>query len=253
MKKGKSICIFSTKGGVGKTTTAINIAGVLARKQKKCLLIDLDNTSGAIATMLRKIPSKTIASCEDDYITHSFNKIEDYVTSYNEYIDILASCVDPRVGSKIEPALIPLIMERAKYSYDFLIVDMNHSLNEYNLNILDNTDLCLLVMSNDLVDIRNTANLITVFKDAQKTNYKVMLNNSVYPSKKYYSLYDIKNAIKANIDYTIDSSFHINTIDKYIYDGQILSLDPKMPKIYPVVNKVFETLIKDLEEALDER
>lgn len=253
MKKGKSLCIFSTKGGVGKTTTAINIAGILSREKKKTLLIDLDNTSGAIATYLRKIPTKTIASCEQDYIAHSFDKIEDYVTKYDDCLDILATCKDPRVGSKLDFNIIPLIIERSKYNYDYLIIDMNHGINEFNLTILDNTDLCLLVMSNDLIDIKNTANLVTIFKDAGKTNYKIMLNNSVHPNKKYYSLFDIKNAIKANIDYTIDSSFHIDTIDKYIYEGKILTLDPKMPKVYPMVEKVFNSLIDDLSEVEDEK
>ncbi len=253
MKKGKSLCIFSTKGGVGKTTTAINIAGVLSCLQKKVLLIDLDNTSGAIATYLRKNPLKTIANCAEDYIGHVFDKIENYVTKYNENIDILASAKDPRVGSKLDTNIIPLIIERAIYSYDYLIIDMNHSLNEFNLTILDNCDLCLLVMSNDLIDIKNTANLVSVFKDAGKTNYKVMLNNSINPNRKYYSLFDIKNAIKANIDYYIDSSFYLATIDKYIYDGQILTLNPKMPKAYPNINKAFKTLIDDLEEVQDEK
>lgn len=253
MKKGKSICIFSTKGGVGKTTTAINIAGVLSRLEKKTLLIDLDNTSGAIATYLRKIPEKTIATCESDYIGHVFGAIEDYVTKYNDYIDILAAPKDPRVGSKLDLNIIPLIIEKAIYSYEYIIIDMNHSLNEFNLTILDNADLCLLVMTNDLIDIKNTANLVNIFKDANKTNYRVMLNGAINPNKKYYSLFDIKNAIKTNVDYTIDSSFYLKTMDNYVSDGEILTLDSKMPKYYPMVNKAYETLIKDLTEAEDEK
>lgn len=252
MKKGKSICIFSVKGGVGKTTTALNIAGVLARKEKKTLLIDLDNTSGAMATALRKIPEKTLNSCVNDFINHSFIKIDNYITKYNDYIDILASAKDPRVGAKMEANIIPYLLEKASYSYDYLIIDMNHNLNEFNLTIMDNTDLCLLVMINDLMNIKNMANLITIFKDAGKENYKVMLNNSVYPDKKYYSLYDIKNTIKANIDYMIDSSFHIKTIDKYIYDGDILTLNEKMSKVYPMVKKTYEMIIKDLEDYNEE-
>ena len=46
--------------------------------------------------------------------------------------------------------------------------------------------------------------------------------------KDYFSLFDVKNIIKHNIDYTIDRSFYIKDIDKYVIDGKILTLDKKI-------------------------
>ena len=42
IKKGKSLCFFSAKGGVGKTTNLLNLAGILEQFDKKVLIIDMD-------------------------------------------------------------------------------------------------------------------------------------------------------------------------------------------------------------------
>ena len=47
--KGKSICLFSAKGGVGKTITCINLAGIYEHLEKKVLLVDLDLSSGGLS------------------------------------------------------------------------------------------------------------------------------------------------------------------------------------------------------------
>ena len=68
MKKdaAKVITIFSCKGGVGKTTTAINLAGIYSLMDKKVLLMDLDLNSGGIAVSLNVDVNKTIYNAVDD-------------------------------------------------------------------------------------------------------------------------------------------------------------------------------------------
>lgn len=251
--KGKSICIFSTKGGVGKTITALNLAGTFSLLEKKVLLIDLDTTSGAICTYLNKIPNKNVYNLVDDYLNHRFGSIDKYVCKINDYIDILACPKDPRQGSRISPSYIELILEKATSSYEYVIVDTNHILNEFNLTILDNCDMSLLILTNDLLDLKNMRNLLMIFKDTEKTNYKIILNNSARPYKKYFSLYDMKSMIASNIDYSIDASFFIKTIESYIIDGKILTLESKMPKYYAKAYKTFMAICHDLMEDENEK
>ena len=47
--KGKALCLFSAKGGVGKTINAINLAGIFEQLEKKVLIIDFDLTGGDVA------------------------------------------------------------------------------------------------------------------------------------------------------------------------------------------------------------
>ncbi len=251
--KGKSICIFSAKGGVGKSVMAVNLAGVFSRLEKKVLIVDLDLTGGAIATYLNKPFEKSIMNFTEDYANNHYQSIRDYVTHYNDSIDFLAACKDPRQGTRISASYIEVVLEKATNEYDIVIVDTNHVLSEFNVTLLDKCDEILLVVSNDLMDLKNMRNLIHIFKDAEKTNYKVVLNNSINPYKKYYSMYDVKSMIKANIDYYIDAAFFLRTMDNYVSDGTILTLENKMPKIYPKVYKAFLAICNDLMEDEDDK
>ena len=246
--KGKSICVFSAKGGVGKSVTAINLAGAFALQNKKVLIIDFDLTGGAIATYLNTPFERNIYNFVEDYANNRYQSIKEYITRYDDTIDFLAAPRDPRQGTRISASYIEVLMEKAKNDYDIVIVDTNHVLSEFNVTLLDKCDITLLVVSNDLLDLKNTRNLIHIFKDAEKDNYKVLLNNSINPYKKYYSLYDVKNMIKANIDYLIDSSFFLKTFDTYVSDGIIITKEKNMPKTHPKVYRAYMAICNDLME-----
>ena len=255
MKKtnGQSLCIFSSKGGVGKTTCLLNLAGVFSLQEKKVLIVDFDLTSGAVCTYLGLKPQKTIYHLVDDLNNHRFNDVENYITSYHKNIDVLSSCLDPRQATLIDPNYIEIILEKCQNKYDVVLIDTNHHLNEFNACLLDQVDSRLIVVTNDLIDIKNTYNLIKIFNDNDVDNFKLLLNESVFPNKKYYSLYDIKSVIKNNIDYTIGSGFHLKTFDVYVAEGIILTLEKKMPMVYPQVYKTFLTICKDVMENNNEK
>ena len=70
--------------------------------------------------------------------------------------------------------------------------------------------------------------LISIFKDTDKKNYLILLNNSRDIGKDYLSLYDIRTIIKNNIDYTLSKNYYIKNIDKYTISGEILTLNNSM-------------------------
>ena len=123
-----------------------------------------------------------------------------------------------------------------------------YDLSEKNVFLLDYVDRILLIMGNDLTNIKNMRSLIKIFDDANIKNYKILLNESIGLYKNYFGLYDIKKMIEANIDYYLDNSFFIKNIDNYIYDGNIITLDKRFIKSYPKINKVFNLILKDMEE-----
>lgn len=229
---GKIISVNSVKGGVGKTTLAISLAGIYSLMKKKVLLIDLDLYSGGISTYLDINNKKDIFMLIDSISNNRFTSLNDYIVNYNKNIDVIPSVKDPRLATRIDSKYIKAVFKLAKTEYDIVIVDTNHALDETNLVVLDNVDTSLYVITNDIVDLKNMKSLVSIFKDNEKTNYLTILNNSINQRTDYLSLFDIRTIIRTNIDYTISKSFYIKNINKYLLAGDILTLNNSINNTY---------------------
>ncbi len=225
---GKVITVSSVKGGVGKTTMAINLAGIYCSLNKRVLIIDFDLYSGGVAVSLNVKNNKDIYMLIDSMANNRFTELNKYITSYNKNIDVLACPKDPRMATRVESRYIPLIFDLAKKEYDVVIVDTSHVLDEVNLTILDYAYMSLFIITNDIVDLKNMKSLVSIFRDTDKKNYLVLLNNARDVGKDYLSFYDIRNIIKNNIDYTLSRNYYIKNIDKYIVSGEILTLNSNL-------------------------
>ena len=222
---GKIITISSVKGGVGKTTMTLNLAGIYCELNKRVLIIDLDLYSGGIAASLNVKNKKDIYTMIDSMANNRFTELKKYVTTYNKNIDVLACPKDPRMGAKVSGRYIPVIFDLAKKEYDVVLVDTYHILDEINLTALDYSYMTLFIITNYILDLKIIKSLISIFKDTDKKNYLILLNNSRDIGKDYLSLYDIRTIIKNNIDYTLSKNYYIKNIDKYTISGEILTLN----------------------------
>lgn len=246
---GKIISINSSKGGVGKTIMTINLAGIFYTMKKKVLIIDMDLYSGGISASLDVRNKKDIFMMIDSISNNRFTTLSDYVAHYNNGIDVLASPKDPRQALKIDSKYLPVLFELARKEYDVILIDTNHTLDETNLIILDNAYMNLYLITNDLIDLKNMKNIVSIFRDADKTNYLVCLNYACDIGKNYLSLFDIRNIIKNNVDYTISPNFFIKNIDKYILNGEILTLNKGIIRSHSSdinhLNMIAQDLISD--------
>ena len=242
MAKGKSICVYGAKGGIGKSTFVLNLAGVISNLNKKVLIIDLDLCNGAIACLLNINFKKTIYNFCDDYINNRFDLIDTYINKYNENIDFIAAPKDPRQASKIEAKYLDILIDKCIYKYDLILFDTTHYLDEINVYALDKADNILFMTSNDAIDLKNLKNMLNIMQDNEFNNYKLILNESIFPSKTYFSLYDIKSILGININYIISSDFYCKKIDSLTIEGEIITLKYHNFKDY----KVFELIAKDI-------
>lgn len=245
-KKGKSLCFFSAKGGVGKTINILNLAGILEQLEKKVLIIDFDLYSGGIATYLDVKNDKSIFNVAFDVMNGDYKDIEEYVAKADEYIDVLCAPKDPRDASKIDIKCIEYIINNSKLNYDVVLIDTNHALNDINLTILENVDEITFLFNNDPIDLKNMKTLLSIFDNLKFNNYHVLLNNSRDPFKDYFSLYDIKKIIGHNIDYILSVNLFLKDIEKLVMKGNIVTLDKKFADMMSDDYHTFVVMATDL-------
>lgn len=243
LNKAKMIMVTSVKGGTGKSTTVLNLAGILALKKLKTIIVDLDLYSGVIAPSLNLTEGSDIYTLCEDMINNRFDQFSDYIRNYNEYIDVLAAPLDPRSVSKIKAKYINMILTRLRLQYDVVLIDTNHIIDQINLVSLDASDIILYVITNDLMDLKNMKTMVSIYKDMGKENYKVILNKA-RGSNTDYSVYDVRNVIGKEVDYVLPKSFYRKNIEDFVYDGKIMTLDKTIMRtkgalvLEEIVNKI---------------
>lgn len=227
-KKGKIITVTSAKGGVGKTIFLLNLAGIFSRMKQKVLIVDCDLVGGAVALDLNLNPIKNIFHISDDIFNNRYQNYTDYLTSYQDNIDIVASCKDPKQALKIDMNYIMMFLKQVKNEYDIILVDTTHGFTKENINILDKSDIILYMMTNDIMDIKNTKSYMEVMNDIEMDHIKIILNNSRDINLNYFSKYDIRSMIDRNIDYSLDRSLYIKNITSFLIEGEIFTLNKSL-------------------------
>ena len=187
LNKAKIITVTGVKGGTGKTTTVLNLAGICSKIGKRVLIVDLDLYSGDVASLLNINYNNDIYNLFEDINTKKFDNIEDYITSYNDNISVLPSPKDPRFARKITSKVLDMILYKSSMKFDIILIDTNHILTDINLFALDYSDEILYVIANDSMNLKNMKTIVSLLSDMGKTNYRIILNDSVSRDKKYYN------------------------------------------------------------------
>ncbi len=223
LKQAKVITVTSVKGGTGKSTTTLALAGILSNKKLKTIIVDMDLHSGVIAASLNLKTKKDIYTLVNDYMNHGLEEFDEYITKYNDYIDILPAPKDPRSVGKINPHYIDVILKKLKYRYDVILIDTNHIIDDINLITFDNSDNIIYVITNDLMDLKNMKTMLAIYKDMNLNNFYLVLNEAL--SKDKVDLYTINSFLEKNIDYVLPSNSFVKNRRKLLMDGKIVTLE----------------------------
>ncbi|MGI6605567.1 MAG: response regulator [Peptococcia bacterium] len=152
--KCEVVTVFGTKGGVGKTTIAVNLAVLLAKKKKKVAILDLDLQFGDVTIFLNLYPRRTISELVQEGAL-DLELVESNLTEHNSGVKILPAPSRPEYAELVTPAYVEDIIKLLKVDYDYIIIDTPPLFNEINLTALDLSNQVLLVLGMDLATIKN--------------------------------------------------------------------------------------------------
>lgn len=154
--KSKIVTVFSTKGGVGKTTIASNLAVSIARSTKKRVaLVDLDLQFGDIAIMLNVSVKNTISDMIKEISQLDEDLMDDYLVTHFSGVRVLPAPVKPEYAEYITSAHVEKIINTLRESFHYIIIDTSASFHETVLTSLDMSDRILFVSTLDLPTIKN--------------------------------------------------------------------------------------------------
>lgn len=168
----KVIAIANQKGGVGKTTTSVNLSACLAKLERKVLLIDIDpqgNTSSGFGIDKMRVKRSTY-----DVIVDGVDIVEGIVTTEIENLHILPATIQ-LAGAEIELVSImsremklKRAIDKIKYSYDYVIIDCPPSLGLLTINALTAATSVLVPIQCEFYALEGLAQLMNTVSLVQK-------------------------------------------------------------------------------------
>lgn len=216
---GKIITIANQKGGVGKTTTAINLAASLGVLEYKTLLVDADPQANATSGV--GVDPKNIKTSIYECLVSDIHPRDIVITTDNPNLDLIPAHID-LVGAEIELINMPnreynmrLALNKVKDDYDFIILDCSPSLGLVTVNALTASDSVIVPVQCEYFALEGLGKLLNTIKIVQQK-----LNTDLTIEGILLTMYDTRLRLSNQVveevrlhfqDMVFDTIIHRNT------------------------------------------
>lgn len=234
---GRIIAIANQKGGVGKTTTAINLSASLASLGKKVLALDLDPQGNMTSGL--GVDKDQVENSVYDLIIGQTGIEECICKEVIENLDVLPSNINlsaaeiELIGVENKEYIIRNEMEKVKERYDFVIIDCPPALSMLTINAMTTADSVLVPIQCEYYALEGLSQLIhTINLVQERLNPALVIEGVVftmYDARTNLSLQVVEN-VKDNLDQTIYKTIiprNIRLAEAPSYGMPINLYDPK--------------------------
>src|SRR5438034_7711080 len=154
------IAVFSSKGGCGTSFIATNLA---AATKGRTVLVDLNLQAGDLPLFLGVDPKYSIADMSENRARLDDALIASFVTPHSSKLSLLAAPKEADSADEIEPEHVFEVLQRLRESYEYIVLDPQHTFDSITLAALDQSDEILLVLTLDIPAIRSTQRALEIF------------------------------------------------------------------------------------------
>ena len=173
---GKIVAVYSPKGGVGTTTVATNLAVTLHSSETPVIIVDANLQFGDVVVFLNERGRTSVVDLAPIADQLDPEIVRDVVIHHESSgIDILSAPPHPEDAERISGAQFVKVLQFLARLYSYVIVDTNSGLSDVTLDTLDNSDLLVMISSQDIPAIINTRMMLTLLTNLGIDKQKILL------------------------------------------------------------------------------
>jgi pilus assembly protein CpaE len=203
--RGKIVTVFSTKGGIGKTCIAANLAVALRQcTDHKVCAIDLDLQFGDMAVLLDLQPSRTLADLAREETMDS-SSVLSCMLRHESGVELLAAPVRPEQAEIIAGKHVDAVLRYLRESYDYVVVDTPQSFQDPLLAALDLSDVIVLVVTLEVPTIKSVKLCMEVMDSLRYPPEKTVLVLNRSSRQIGVRIADLESALGRKVDFHIPS------------------------------------------------